>query len=96
MKPLHHDAWRYIEYLNFKMQCAADQEKLKWKVDVPKAEALLETLETIEKEKHAELVKSMPKKIDWAGLSEYEKDDNTAAMQTMACTGDACEIVDIT
>jgi len=42
------------------------------------------------------LLKSMPKKIDWAGLSEYEKDDNTAAMQTMACTGDACEIVDIT
>ena len=62
MKPLHDDAWRYIEYLNFKMQCAADQERLKWKVDVPKAEALLETLETIEKEKHTELVKAMPKK----------------------------------
>ena len=62
MKQLHDDAWRYIEYLNFKMQCAADQERLKWKVDVPKAESLLETLETIEKEKHAELVKAMPKK----------------------------------
>lgn len=62
MKQLHDDAWRYIEYLNFKMQCAADQERLKWKVDVPKAEALLEKLETIEKEKHAELVKAMPKK----------------------------------
>lgn len=62
MKPLHDDAWRYIQYLNFKMQCAADQERLKWKVDVPKAKALLETLETIEKEKHAELVKAMPKK----------------------------------
>lgn len=62
MKPLSDDAWRYIDYLNFKMQCAADQERLKWKVDVPKAEALLETLETIEQEKHAELVKAMPKK----------------------------------
>jgi hypothetical protein len=62
MKQLHDDAWRYIEYLNYKMQCAADQEKLKWKADVPKAEALLETLETIEKEKHEELVKAMPKK----------------------------------
>ena len=41
MKPLHDEAWRYIEYLNFKMQCAADQERLKWKVDVPKAKALL-------------------------------------------------------
>ena len=63
MKPLHDDAWRYIEYLNFKMQCAADQERLKWKVDVPKAKALLETLETIEQEKHKELVKAMPKKV---------------------------------
>jgi NMD protein affecting ribosome stability and mRNA decay len=63
MKPLHEDSWRYIEYLNFKMQCAADQERLKWKVDVPKAEALLETLETIEQEKHKELVKFMPKKV---------------------------------
>jgi len=63
MKPLHDDAWRYIQYLNFKMQCAADQEKLKWKVDVPKAKALLETLETIEQQKHKELVKSMPKKV---------------------------------
>ena len=50
----------------------------------------------VDKDTYSVLLKSMPKKIDWAGLSEYEKDDNTAAMQTMACTGDACEIVDIT
>jgi ribonucleoside-diphosphate reductase alpha chain len=50
----------------------------------------------VDKDAYSVLLKSMPKKIDWAGLSEYEKDDNTAAMQTMACTGDACEIVDIT
>ena len=50
----------------------------------------------VDKDTYNVLLKSMPKKIDWAGLSEYEKDDNTAAMQTMACTGDACEIVDLT
>jgi ribonucleoside-diphosphate reductase alpha chain len=50
----------------------------------------------VDKDAYSVLLKSMPKKIDWAGLSEYEKDDNTAAMQTMACTGDSCEIVDIT
>ena len=50
----------------------------------------------VDKDAYNVLLKSMPKKINWAGLSEYEKDDNTAAMQTMACTGDACEIVDIT
>jgi len=42
------------------------------------------------------LLSVMPKKINWAGLSEYEKDDNTVAMQTMACSGDVCEIVDLT
>ena len=73
MKPLHDDAWRYIEYLNFKMQCAADQEKLKWKVDVPKAKALLETLETIEQEKHKELVKSMPKKVIFKAVNRPKK-----------------------
>ena len=78
MKPLSDDAWRYIEYLNFKMQCAADQERLKWKVDVPKAEALLETLEAIEKEKHTELVKAMPKKAILKAVNRpkvmYKKD----------------------
>ena len=37
----------------------------------------------------------MPKSIDWAKLSEYEKEDTTASSQTLACTGDVCEIVDI-
>ena len=41
------------------------------------------------------LLSLMPNKINWAGLSEYEKDDNTIAMQTMACTGDVCEVVDL-
>ena len=50
----------------------------------------------VDKEAYNVLLKSMPNKIDWAGLSEYEKDDNTVAMQTMACSGDVCEIVDIT
>ena len=40
--------------------------------------------------------KSMPKQIDWEALSEYEQEDNTVAMQTMACSGDVCEIVDLT
>ncbi len=42
------------------------------------------------------LLSCMPDKIDWSKLSEYEQEDNTVAMQTMACSGDACEIVDIT
>jgi ribonucleoside-diphosphate reductase alpha chain len=44
---------------------------------------------------YKELNKLMPKAIDWSKLSEYEQEDNTVAMQTMACSGDSCEIVDL-
>jgi ribonucleoside-triphosphate reductase len=37
----------------------------------------------------------MPKKIDWSALSEYESEDNTSGSQTLACSGDSCEIVDL-
>jgi ribonucleoside-diphosphate reductase alpha chain len=42
------------------------------------------------------LLGRMPKAIDWDKLADYEKEDNTSGMQTMACTGDVCEMVDIT
>jgi len=45
---------------------------------------------------YKELLESMPKNIDWTKLSEYELDDTTSGMQTMACSGDVCEIVDLT
>ena len=37
----------------------------------------------------------MPKTIDWTKLSDYESEDNTAGSQTLACSGDSCEIVDL-
>ena len=43
-----------------------------------------------------ELLELMPKAIDWSELSEYENEDNTAGSQTMACSGDTCELVDLT
>jgi len=42
------------------------------------------------------LLSLMPTEIDWSKLSDYEQEDNTAGMQTMACSGDSCEIVDLT
>ena len=48
------------------------------------------------KSEYEELLSVMPKAIDWAKLKEYEVEDNTAAMQTLACSGDSCEIVDLT
>jgi ribonucleoside-diphosphate reductase alpha chain len=47
------------------------------------------------KKEYEELLSYMPKSIDWSKLSEYEQEDNTVAMQTMACSGDSCEIVDL-
>jgi len=41
------------------------------------------------------LLYCMQDKIDWEELSDYEKEDNTAGSQTLACSGDSCEIVDL-
>jgi len=49
----------------------------------------------IEQDEYKELNKLMPKNIDWEKLSEYEVEDTTVGSQTLACSGDSCEIVDI-
>jgi ribonucleoside-diphosphate reductase alpha chain len=48
------------------------------------------------KSEYEELLSVMPAKIDWAKLSEYESEDMTKSSQTFACSGDSCEIVDLT
>ena len=40
--------------------------------------------------------KGIPKDIDWTKLTQFETEDHTAGSQTFACSGDSCEIVDIT
>jgi len=42
------------------------------------------------KEEYQELLKKTPKDVDW--LSFTEEEDNTEGSQTLACTGNACEI----
>lgn len=44
---------------------------------------------------YLEALAAMPEKIDWTKLSEYEKEDTTSGSQTLACSGDSCEVVDI-
>jgi len=48
------------------------------------------------KSEYEQLLSLMPKSIDWAKMKEYEAEDNTSGMQTLACSGDSCEIVDLT
>ena len=48
-----------------------------------------------DQEGYENLLKLMPKDIDWAKLSEYEKTDMTIGSQELACTSGVCEVVDI-
>jgi ribonucleoside-triphosphate reductase len=48
------------------------------------------------KQEYKDLLKQMPKDIDWNDLKGYEVEDNTAGSQTLACSGNSCEVVDLT
>lgn len=50
----------------------------------------------ISKGEYEEMLSFMPDNIDWSLLADYEAEDNTSGMQTLACSGDSCEIVDLT
>jgi len=48
------------------------------------------------KEQYLEALKNMPINADWTNLNRYEKEDKTTGTQTFACSGDKCELVDLT
>ena len=48
------------------------------------------------KEEYEKALSQMPENVDWSLLSQYEKEDNTKGTQTFACSGDKCEVVDLT
>lgn len=47
-------------------------------------------------EEYLALQDASPTVIDWPAFAEYEQEDNTASMQTLACSSGVCEIVDLT
>ena len=48
------------------------------------------------KEEYNELLKKMPKNVNWGKLSDYEAKDYTIASQELACSAEGgCEIVDL-
>lgn len=51
--------------------------------------------ELSEEEFHQWVAEHPQPNLDWADLRFYETEDNTAGSQELACTGGACEIVDI-
>jgi len=46
-------------------------------------------------EQYEQLYKKMPASIDWSKLADFEKEDTTSGGRELACTADACEMVDI-
>lgn len=55
------EAWALINYLTFKMQCAADQEEFRWKLDVEKCQANLDKLSALYEKDFVALAEAMPK-----------------------------------
>ena len=39
--------------------------------------------------------KKVPSTLDWSKFSDFEKEDNTTGSRELACTADACEVVDL-
>lgn len=54
-------AWRLIDYLTFKMDCAREQEASRWLLDVPRCTELSQRLSAMKEEKVRELGLVMPK-----------------------------------
>ena len=48
------------------------------------------------KDVYLEALGNMPEKVDWSLISEYETEDNTKGNKSLACTGNVCEMVDLT
>lgn len=51
--------------------------------------------EDIDKETYDQMLSEMPENIDWSRLAEYEQEDNTEGVQTLACSNGSCELVDV-
>ena len=49
----------------------------------------------IEAEDYLEWKGRVPSALDWTKFSKYEKEDNTTGSRELACTADACEVVDL-
>ena len=56
------DKDRLIDYLSFKLDCAKEQEALRWKLDVDKAQAAYDEISLLKEEKVEQLADAMPKR----------------------------------
>lgn len=57
------DKDRFIDYLSFKMDCAREQQEMRWKLDVDKAQTAYDEIIRLKEEKVEQLADAMPKRI---------------------------------
>jgi len=67
------DMEHMIDYLSFKLDCAAEQEALRWKLDVDKAKQYLQEWEELKEEKTRQLAKVMPPVVKYKTVTRPEK-----------------------
>jgi hypothetical protein len=67
------EVWRLLDYLSFKMSVAREQEEVKWKLDVDRAQKLLESFSKEISEKTEGLALAMPKVPQMASKSFPKK-----------------------
>ena len=74
---------RFIDYLSFKMDCAREQEALRWKLDVPMAQKAYDEIMVLKEEKVKQLSHAMPKRILTRVVTQpknmYRKDRSLSA-----------------
>ena len=51
--------------------------------------------ESIDEEVYLSMLEAIPRSVDWSGLSKFETEDTSEGTHTLACTGGACEVIDI-
>lgn len=72
---------RYIDYINFKMDCLREHEEVKYKIDLPLIEKSLAELSVLKEEKEAILINNMPRNITYKMVKKpkslYKKDGVT-------------------
>jgi hypothetical protein len=54
---------RLIDYLSFKMDCAREQEALRWKLDVERCQTAYDEIMRLKNEKEEQLADAMPRRI---------------------------------
>lgn len=67
------EVWRFIDYLMFKMDCAREQERSGWKLDVVRATNAVGELNQLKEEKLLALTAAMPKVKKYATKSKPAK-----------------------